>query len=225
MTLFEAFAIDGPSMEPSLLDGDRVVEARFRGASAVDRLGSVEDVELHLNVDDTTIDRKVAECLHIAAAFEHADDFDIIHNSFDFLPLTYSGLVATPVITTIHGFSSPDILPVYERYDTTTHYVAISDADRHPHLHYTATIHHGIDTAAFAVDPTPGDHLLYFGRIHPDKGPSHAIDVAREERTVAVRQINDIPIGNGVALERRVQDASQAIQVVRILIFPDGHIT
>ena len=25
VTLFEAFAIDGPSMEPSLLDGDRVV--------------------------------------------------------------------------------------------------------------------------------------------------------------------------------------------------------
>jgi glycosyltransferase involved in cell wall biosynthesis len=129
--------------------------------------------------DDTAIDPKVAECLHIAAAFERADDFDIIHNSFDFLPLTYSGLVRTPVITTIHGFSSPRILPVYERYDATTHYVAISDADRHPHLNYTATIHHGIETAAFAVHPTPGDHLLYFGRIHPDKGAAHAIDVAR----------------------------------------------
>ncbi|MFW2334795.1 glycosyltransferase family 4 protein [Ilumatobacter sp.] len=129
--------------------------------------------------DDNAIDPKVAECLHIAAAFERADDFDIIHNSFDFLPLTYSGLVTTPVITTIHGFSSPRILPVYERYDATTHYVAISDADRHPHLNYTATIHHGIETAAFAVHPTPGDHLLYFGRIHPDKGAAHAIDVAR----------------------------------------------
>jgi glycosyltransferase involved in cell wall biosynthesis len=129
--------------------------------------------------DDATIDPKVAECLHIAAVYERADDFDIIHNSFDFLPLTYSGLVQTPVITTIHGFSSPRILPVYERYDATTHYVAISDADRHPHLRYTTTIHHGIDTAAFAVDPTPEDHLLYFGRIHPDKGTAHAIDVAR----------------------------------------------
>ena len=129
--------------------------------------------------DDATIDPKVAECLHIAAVFERAHEFDIIHNGFDFLPLTYSSLVETPVITTIHGFSSPSILPVYERYDATTHYVAISDADRHPHLTYTATIHHGIDTAAFAVHPTPGDHLLYFGRIHPDKGTTHAIDVAR----------------------------------------------
>jgi glycosyltransferase involved in cell wall biosynthesis len=129
--------------------------------------------------EDPTIEPKVAECLHIAAVFERADEFDIIHNSFDFLPLTYSGLVETPVITTIHGFSSPRIVPVYEQYDATTHYVAISDADRHPNLHYAATIHHGIDTAAFAVHPDPEDHLLFFGRIHPDKGTAHAIDIAR----------------------------------------------
>ena len=129
--------------------------------------------------DDPTIEPKVAECLHIAAAFERAAEFDIIHNGFDFLPLTYSSLVDTPVITTIHGFSSPRIVPVYERYDATTHYVAISDADRNPNLHYAATIHHGIDTLAFGVDPAPGDHLLYFGRIHPDKGTAEAIEVAR----------------------------------------------
>ncbi len=129
--------------------------------------------------EDPAIEPKVAECLHIAAVFERADEFDIIHNSFDFLPLTYSGLVETPVVTTIHGFSSPRIVPVYERYDATTHYVAISDADRHPNLHYAATIHHGIDTAAFSVHRDPGDHLLFFGRIHPDKGTAHAIDVAR----------------------------------------------
>ena len=129
--------------------------------------------------DDPTIEPKVAECLHIAAVFERAEEFDLIHNSFDFLPLTYSALVETPVITTIHGFSSPRILPVYEQYDATTHYVAISDADRHPDLHYAATIHHGIDTADFAVHESPGEHLLYFGRIHPDKGTAAAIEVAR----------------------------------------------
>ena len=129
--------------------------------------------------DDPDIEPKVAECLHIASVFERAGDFDIIHNGFDFLPLTYSDLVDTPVITTIHGFSSERIVPVYERYDATTQYVAISDSDRHPRLNYAATIHHGIDTAAFGVSSAPGDHLLYFGRIHPDKGTAHAIEVAR----------------------------------------------
>ncbi len=128
--------------------------------------------------DDPTIEPKVAECLHIASVFERAADFDVIHNGFDFLPLTYSELVNTPVVTTIHGFSSPRILPVYERYDDTNHYVAISESDRHPRLRYSATIHHGIDTDAFGVHPAPGDHLLFFGRVHPDKGTAHAIEVA-----------------------------------------------
>jgi glycosyltransferase involved in cell wall biosynthesis len=130
--------------------------------------------------EDPAIDPKVAECLHIAEVFEHAGEFDVIHNGFDFLPLTYSGLVRTPVVTTIHGFSSPRIVPVYERYDPTTTYVSISDADRHPALHYAATVHHGIDVDAFALHPRPGEHLLFFGRIHPDKGTATAIEVARQ---------------------------------------------
>ncbi len=129
--------------------------------------------------EDATIDAKVAECLHIASVFERAAEFDVIHNGFDFLPLTYSDLVTTPVVTTIHGFSSPRIVPVYERYDRSCAYVSISAADRHPNLQYAATIHHGIDMAGFAIHPSPGEHLLFFGRIHPDKGTAQAIEVAR----------------------------------------------
>jgi glycosyltransferase involved in cell wall biosynthesis len=129
--------------------------------------------------EDPTIDAKVAECLHIASVFERADEFDIIHNGFDFLPLTYSDLVTTPVVTTIHGFSSERIVPVYERYDESTAYVSISDSDRHPKLQYAATIHHGIAVEDFVIHPAPGEHLLFFGRIHPDKGTAHAIAVAR----------------------------------------------
>ena len=129
--------------------------------------------------DDDTIEPKVAECLHIASVFERANEFDIIHNGFDFLPLTYSDLVDTLVVTTIHGFSSARIVPVYERYNSSTAYVAISESDRHPRLTYAATIHHGIDVEAFEPHGAPGDHLLFFGRIHPDKGTAHAIEVAR----------------------------------------------
>ncbi len=128
--------------------------------------------------EDPNVEPKVAECLHIAHAFERAAEFDLIHNGFDFLPLTYSGLVDTPVLTTVHGFSSERILQVYQRYNSTTAYVAISDADRHPSLDYVATIHHGIDTDAFGLHPSPGRYLLFFGRIHPDKGTAEAIDVA-----------------------------------------------
>jgi glycosyltransferase involved in cell wall biosynthesis len=128
--------------------------------------------------EDAAIDPKVAECLHIAQVFERAGEFDIIHNGFDFLPLTYSGLTPTPMVTTIHGFSSPQIVPVYAKYNGRTTYVAISDADRHPDLDYAATIHHGIDTGSFALHEGPGAYLAFFGRIHPHKGVVEAIDVA-----------------------------------------------
>lgn len=125
------------------------------------------------------MDAKVWESLHIAAVFERADQFDVISNQFDFLPLTYSRLTSTPVVTTIHGFSSERIVRVYAAYDDVAHYVAISDANRHPGLHYDATIHHGIDLDAFTVGNGGGGYLLFLGRIHPDKGAHTAIEVAR----------------------------------------------
>jgi glycosyltransferase involved in cell wall biosynthesis len=131
--------------------------------------------------EDPAVHAKAWEALHVSAVFEHAGEFDVIHNSFDFLPLTYSGLVDTPVVTTIHGFSSEQIVPVFEKYDGRGYYVAISDADRHERLDYVATIQHGIDMGEFELMRAPGDYLLFFGRIHPDKGTVEAIDVA--ERT------------------------------------------
>jgi len=129
--------------------------------------------------EDHSIDPKVAECLHISEVFERAAEFDLIHNHYDFLPLTYSGLVDTPIVTTIHGFSSPAIMPVYKKYNSRCHYVSISESDKSPELDYSATIHHGIDVAQFPFSGTAGSHLLFFGRIHPDKGVREAIDVAQ----------------------------------------------
>ncbi|MEC5293411.1 glycosyltransferase family 4 protein [Aurantimonas sp. C2-6-R+9] len=125
------------------------------------------------------LDAKVWEGLHLANAFGQAANFDLIHNHYDFLPLTYASLVDTPTITTIHGFSSEGILPVYRAFNGRTTYVSISDADRHPDLTYLATIHHGLNFGEFTFQDLPGEYLLFFGRIHPDKGASDAIRVAR----------------------------------------------
>jgi glycosyltransferase involved in cell wall biosynthesis len=129
--------------------------------------------------EDLTLDPKVWECLHIAHCFERASEFDLIHNNFDFLPLSYSALVETPLVTTIHGFSSELIVPVFKRYAHRSRYIAISDADRHPELPYVATIHHGIELDGFTPRTEHGDYLLFFGRIHADKGAAEAVEVAR----------------------------------------------
>ncbi|MEV6767396.1 glycosyltransferase family 4 protein [Nocardia sp. NPDC051030] len=124
-------------------------------------------------------DAKVDEALHNSTVFEHAGDFDVLANHFDFMPLTYSRLVSTPMVTTVHGFSSPKIVPVYRAFSDIAHYVAISDANRHPDLPYAATIHHGIDLEEFTFRPGHGEYLLFLGRIHPEKGTHLAIEVAR----------------------------------------------
>jgi len=125
------------------------------------------------------MDVKVWEGLHLAHAFGRAAEFDLIHNHYDFLPLTYASLVGTPTVTTIHGFSSERILPVYRAFNGRAHYVSISDADRRTDLAYLATIHHGLDFGEFTFQREPGKYLLFFGRIHPDKGAADAIRVAR----------------------------------------------
>jgi glycosyltransferase involved in cell wall biosynthesis len=130
--------------------------------------------------EDRTQDAKVLECLHISNLMEHTGEFDIIHNNFDFLPLTYSGLITTPVITTIHGFSSPRIIPVYKKYNFIGHYVSISNADRSEELEYLATVYNGLNTDQFEFNAKPDDYLLYFGRIHHDKGTAEAIEIAQK---------------------------------------------
>jgi glycosyltransferase involved in cell wall biosynthesis len=129
--------------------------------------------------EDESLNPKVWEALHIAHLFERAGDFDLIHNQADFMPLIFSDMVDTPIVTTIHGFSSPSILPMFQRYNARSAYVAISDADRDPSLTYAATIHHGIPIDEFPYDPVGSEDLLFFGRFHADKGAGEAIRVAR----------------------------------------------
>ena len=126
------------------------------------------------------MDAKVCECLHISHFMEMAGEFDILHNNYDFLPLTYSRLIKTPMVTTIHGFSSPKIIPVFKKYNNTSYYVSISNADRNNELDYIATVYNGIAPREFHFQENPDDYLLFFGRIHPEKGTSEAIQIARK---------------------------------------------
>jgi glycosyltransferase involved in cell wall biosynthesis len=159
------------------------------------------------------LDAKVWEALHNANAFEQAGGLDILSNQFDFMPLSYSRLVDTPMVTTIHGFSSESIVPVYKRYDDVAHYVAISDANRHADLHYDATIHHGVDPASFTFVAGEGDYLLFLGRIHPDKGTHEAIEVAR--RTGLPLVIAGI-VAHQRYFERQVQPHVDGVKVTYV---------
>jgi glycosyltransferase involved in cell wall biosynthesis len=143
---------------------------------------SITSARLHAVVEhgyeeDCSIDPKVAEYLHIPEVFEHAAEFDLVHSHYDFMALAYSRLVRTPVVTTIHGFSSPKILPVYRKY-SSSYFVSISNSDRMPGLNYVATVYNGIDPSRYPFQQRGGDDLVFLGRIHPDKGVHLAIEAA-----------------------------------------------
>ncbi|MFC2125869.1 glycosyltransferase family 4 protein [Bacteroidota bacterium] len=144
--------------------------------------GKLESVCDQPYAEDLNVDPKVAECLHISCLMEQADKFDLIHNNFDFLPLSYSRMIKTPMVTTIHGFSSPKILPVYKKYNSSGYYVSISNSDRSPELDYIATVYNGINPNEFSFRSESDDYLLFFGRIHAEKGVYESIQIARKSK-------------------------------------------
>ncbi|MCJ7638699.1 MAG: glycosyltransferase family 4 protein [Euryarchaeota archaeon] len=139
----------------------------------------LESVCAHGFYEDESLDAGVCQWLHISNAFEKAREFDILHSHYDFYPLTFSRLTSTPLLTTIHGFSSERILPVYRKY-SDSYYVSISNSDRAEGLNYVATVYNGIAVDSFDFSDAPDDYLLFFGRISYDKGTHRAIEVAKE---------------------------------------------
>jgi glycosyltransferase involved in cell wall biosynthesis len=127
--------------------------------------------------EDPRLDGRVWEALHTAHCIARTGEFDIVHNHLDWLPLAMSPLFQTRLLTTIHGFGDRRIMPAYQR--STSAFVSISDADRASELEYLATVYHGIDTSLWTFTPEPGEALVAFGRIHPDKATADAIEIAR----------------------------------------------
>ncbi len=146
--------------------------SRFDGA-----LVSVVPVGLN---EDPALNADVFTALHISELFRRAGDFDLIHNHFDWKPMTYAlSTKSPPLLTTIHGFSSPQILAAYYACSHRSFFCSISDADRDPGLSYLATTYNGIDPSQFTFNATPGEYLVFLGRFHPEKGAHLAIEIAR----------------------------------------------
>jgi glycosyltransferase involved in cell wall biosynthesis len=131
----------------------------------------------HGYAEDDQLDGRIWEALHVSHALARSGEFELVHNHLDWLPLAFGEHARAPMVTTIHGFSGPGILPAYTRSPSA--FVAISDSDRYAGLDYAATIHHGIDLTMLPYRGTGGEYLVSFGRIHPDKGTADAIEIAR----------------------------------------------
>jgi len=121
------------------------------------------------------------ETMHVASAFEEADDFDVIHSHAYHHALPFTRLTGTPVVHSYHVIPDDDVARLYARYPDAC-VVAIS---RYQEGFFraspsTTVIHHGINTAGFPFRAESDGYLLFLGRMLPGKGVVEAVHLARQ---------------------------------------------
>jgi glycosyltransferase involved in cell wall biosynthesis len=125
----------------------------------------------------------VPEAAHVLAAYESLDDVDVIHDHTILGPLLAgrSGMPTPPVVTTNHGAFTPVTRRIFREIARSASIVAISadHARRAVDVPIAAVIHHGVDLDVYRPGPRVGNHLVFIGRMSPDKGVDHAVHIAR----------------------------------------------
>lgn len=147
--------------------------------------------DLPLNADAGVREPEVHRLMQVVAVLDHAGSFDIIHShvhsNTGCLAVPFLSRCSTPVVHTIHCFGNSDNGLLFSRF-AAENYVSVSDDQRRhlPDVRYVATVHHGIDVERFPfrLRPTDPPYLAFLGRLRPEKGAHHAIEVARRVRLV-----------------------------------------
>src|SRR2546427_5660262 len=129
-------------------------------------------------------DIRILTMLNVASCLERAEDFDVIHNHTLLEGMAGSGLVKTPMLTSLHGNLRGDELVLFKNYkgwyNTISHSakLLLPAKDR-----FAGVIYNAIDCSSYPFNDEPReDFLLFFSRISPEKGPHVAIQVAHKLR-------------------------------------------
>jgi glycosyltransferase involved in cell wall biosynthesis len=135
-----------------------------------------------LRLDPSIKECGIYEMLQLAQVYEQAGEFDLIHSHIGCAALPYTKLTKTPTVHTLHGIFTPDNQKMYS-YAKTQPYVSISAAQREPKLdlNCVATVYNSIDVDSHQFFPTPDApaYLAFLGRMSAEKGPHHAIAIAK----------------------------------------------
>jgi glycosyltransferase involved in cell wall biosynthesis len=135
-----------------------------------------------LRLDDTVKEYGMYELLNLSRVFEQAGDFDIIHSHVGCAALPLAQVVNTPVLHTLHGVFTPDGRHMFH-HARHQPYVSISQAQIEPELdlNIVSTVYNGIDVDQFNfyAQADQPQYLAFLGRMSPEKGPHHAIAIAK----------------------------------------------
>ena len=128
-------------------------------------------------------DRSPYDWQHIATALRHGADYDVIHNHAGELPMAFSALTRTPVLTTMHCLPTPDTRFIWERYagyyNTISRSQECTFAPFEGPARFLGHVYNAVDVETFPFQAKKGDDLLFLSRVAPEKGPHLAIEVAR----------------------------------------------
>jgi glycosyltransferase involved in cell wall biosynthesis len=133
-----------------------------------------------LRLDPNIKEYAVYEMLELSQVYQLASEFDIIHSHVGITALPLASLVSTPTVHTLHGRFTPDNKNVYIHHQQQP-YVSISNAQRQIDLNYVGTVYNGInlENYPFIAKPQEPPYLAFLGRFSPEKGPQHAIAIAK----------------------------------------------
>ena len=135
-----------------------------------------------LRLDPSVKECSVYEAIELSRVYQNADNFDIIHSHIGFTALACAQLVKTPTVHTLHGTFSLDNQKAFSSAKSQP-YISISNTQREPRLglNYVATVYNGIDpsTHRFYSEPETPPYLAFLGRLSPEKGTHHAIEIAK----------------------------------------------
>lgn len=136
-----------------------------------------------LRLDSTVKEYATYEMLQLSQVYQQAQDFDIIHSHMGHSALLCSQLVKTPTVHTLHGVFTPDNEKLYVQ-SRQQPFVSISNSQREARLNLNcvATVYNGIDVDSykFHAEPDEPPYLAFLGRLSPEKGPDHAIAIAKQ---------------------------------------------
>jgi len=135
-----------------------------------------------LRLDTNVEEYAVYEMLELSQVYQHAVEFDIIHSHVGISALPLASLITTtPTVHTLHGNFTKDNRNAFSYYQKQP-YVSISNAQRQLNLNYIATVYNGIqlEDYKFVTQPQEPLYLAFLGRLSPEKGPQHAIAIAKQ---------------------------------------------
>lgn len=134
-----------------------------------------------MRIDPNVKEYAVYEMLELSRTYQQAAEFDIIHSHIGVAALTTASLVKTPTLHTIHCGFTPGSSKLYNLHCKQP-YISISNAQRKLDLNYIRTIYNGIDPQdyPYRAQPQEPPYLAFLGRLSPEKGPQHAIAIAKQ---------------------------------------------